>query len=479
MQSSILSFMSRKRKAPDEDEEEQRKKPEKRDRRAGYLEYEEEKRDRKFKKEWCQGREWLQHDDNHGMLCSDCKEYYAKYPDPKRENVSWTKGTKNYRLQSVKEHENSKMHLKAVGALRAQAAKPGETVAEKSVLKLKEDIAKKLVPMFRNVHALAKECRPMRDFLWLTKLDIAKGVKISESYQTTFSAKTFMTFIAKDVREKVAEHVQQAKFLAVTCDGATDVASMEQEGTCIRFCMKGQLFVKFAGVSAPLQADAPGILKCIIESLEGIGLTEDTLKSKLVGLGSDGASVMLGKNNGVASLLRKIQPALVSVHCMAHRTELSFRDATKNVGLYDKCITLLLGLYLFYKQSYRQRNLLKQCYETYAKKQMIPTRVGGTRWVGHTLKAINILLHGYDVIHAQLEDTLHQSGGTADMKNKARGYLRLMTSRDVLTFVLFLRDVLLPLNKLSLILQERYSTVADTFLSITSAQAVIKKYATR
>ena len=102
--------------------------------------------------------------------------------------------------------------------------------------------------------------------------------------------------------------------------------------------------MKFAGVSAPLQADAPGIFKCIIESLEGIRLTEGALNSKLFDLGSDGAGVILGKNNGVASLLCKIQPALVSVHCMAHHTELSFRDATKNIGLCDKSITLLFGL---------------------------------------------------------------------------------------------------------------------------------------
>ena len=42
--------------------------------------------------------------------------------------------------------------------------------------------------------------------------------------------------------------------------------------------------------------------------------------SKLVALGSDGASVMLGKNAGVFALLKK-QPSLIVVHCSAHRLD--------------------------------------------------------------------------------------------------------------------------------------------------------------
>lgn len=43
---------------------------------------------------------------------------------------------------------------------------------------------------------------------------------------------------------------------------------------------------------------------------------------KILGLGSDGASVMTGKKEGVAGLLRRANPHIINVHCVAHRFNL-------------------------------------------------------------------------------------------------------------------------------------------------------------
>ena len=39
---------------------------------------------------------------------------------------------------------------------------------------------------------------------------------------------------------------------------------------------------------------------------------------KLVGLGSDGASVMMGRHSGVGVRLKSVAPFLVHTHCVAH-----------------------------------------------------------------------------------------------------------------------------------------------------------------
>ena len=41
--------------------------------------------------------------------------------------------------------------------------------------------------------------------------------------------------------------------------------------------------------------------------------------SCLCDLGRDGASVMLGRNNGISELLKDHVPFLLSNHCIAHR----------------------------------------------------------------------------------------------------------------------------------------------------------------
>jgi hypothetical protein len=50
---------------------------------------------------------------------------------------------------------------------------------------------------------------------------------------------------------------------------------------------------------------------------------------KVVGLASDGASVMIGRKSGVGARLAAKCPGLVQVHCVAHRLNLCCVDALK------------------------------------------------------------------------------------------------------------------------------------------------------
>ena len=46
------------------------------------------------------------------------------------------------------------------------------------------------------------------------------------------------------------------------------------------------------------------------------------LEGKVVGFGSDGASVMVGSRNGVVAMLKADVPYLVDIHCLAHKLDL-------------------------------------------------------------------------------------------------------------------------------------------------------------
>ena len=54
--------------------------------------------------------------------------------------------------------------------------------------------------------------------------------------------------------------------------------------------------------------------------------------SKLTGVATDGASVMTGKRNGVASTLREESKLLLSVHCICHRLALACNDANDDTA---------------------------------------------------------------------------------------------------------------------------------------------------
>ena len=96
----------------------------------------------------------------------------------------------------------------------------------------------------------------------------------------------------------------------------------------------------------------------------------------------------------------------ITVHCFAHHLELAYKDAVKENKLYNSCIVLLMGLYYFYHNSPKQRQNLKRSFQILNQSSVMPTRVGGTRWVGHIILAVENFLKGYQAIRAQLEDCI-------------------------------------------------------------------------
>ncbi len=46
---------------------------------------------------------------------------------------------------------------------------------------------------------------------------------------------------------------------------------------------------------------------------------------KVLGFGSDGAAVMIGKRSGVSTRLRAHNPLMINIHCVAHRLAPRFR----------------------------------------------------------------------------------------------------------------------------------------------------------
>ncbi|CAI7853363.1 unnamed protein product [Closterium sp. NIES-53] len=75
------------------------------------------------------------------------------------------------------------------------------------------------------------------------------------------------------------------------------------------------------------RADAASLTSAVVQYLTGIGLD----LQKISAISTDGASVMIGKNNGVVARLRMRIPHLASTQCVAHREALAASDAADAV----------------------------------------------------------------------------------------------------------------------------------------------------
>ena len=90
-------------------------------------------------------------------------------------------------------------------------------------------------------------------------------------------------------------------------------------------------YVRFLAYVNISRANASTIAKTIVKTLEQyLHLTKEVIFQRLVGFGSDDAAVMTGCKSGVATVLKKEQPCLFTIYCMAHRLELGFKNFLDN-----------------------------------------------------------------------------------------------------------------------------------------------------
>ena len=259
---------------------------------------------------------WLRlTDDKTAMYCVPCKERSARTHSKQDATAPFVKGCTNFRRDTIVKHAKSEVHLKASGTHAAQVARVGSTPAEKMLTTLNRQTFDRLCRMFRTCHALVKHARPYTDYVWLCNVDKKKGLDAGTAYRNDKQARLFTHHIAEIARERIRD--SEIPF-GVISDGSTDSAALEAEMIYVRHAHRGAISVNFAGYVNVERANTPGILDAITTAMSRLNVTPADWQQKLVGFGSDGASVMVGKNNGVVALLRQLQPTVQGVHCAAH-----------------------------------------------------------------------------------------------------------------------------------------------------------------
>ena len=88
------------------------------------------------------------------------------------------------------------------------------------------------------------------------------------------------------------------KFLSVIVDGSTDSSIMDNEMVYLQSCQNGVVKTTFLQCCQVQRGTAPGIVKAIERSVTKV-MEMPAFLSKLIALGSDGASAMLECNAGV------------------------------------------------------------------------------------------------------------------------------------------------------------------------------------
>ena len=219
------------------------------------------------------------------------------------------------------------------------------------------------------------------------------GVDLGSGYKNDKACATFVEYIAQGQRELLANTLAKAKFFSIQSNGSTDAANVENELFVALYldphAPDGKVHVcnRFLSVRQPTRADAKGLLECFTRALDYVGIVG---WEKLIGFGCDGTSVNIGAG-GLRGFLEKSVPWVVVFWCLAHRLELSLKDALKDT-FFSSIDEMLLRMYYLYEKSPKKcRELdevvveLKACFES----SVMPDKGG----IGHYVQVGHVLSH--------------------------------------------------------------------------------------
>ncbi|XP_069378935.1 zinc finger protein 862-like [Paralichthys olivaceus] len=254
-----------------------------------------------------------------------------------------------------------------------------------------------------------------------------------------------LQILAAVIEEAILDVIRTSKAIGIEIDESTDISVQKQLDIHIRYTdHEGQLFCQFLDLVPIPDGTAATIAKAVKEVM----IKKEIPQDRIFGLGTDGAAVMTGKQNGTAKLLMDTWPGLVSVHCAAHRLALACKDAAEEVPYMDTFRKHLQDLHLYFRNTANRTSALKRAASVLNVADLKVTEVKDTRWLSQE-KAISNLQRNLPAILATLAEE-------ADIKKDpvARGLYTYCATFRFVAAVLMQADILPQLTQLSKLFQK-------------------------
>ncbi len=234
-------------------------------------------------------------------------------------------------------HAASERHNKCLDA-KAVKESPRTTPLNVAISRLTHQQNETMMKLFRTAYCIAKQHFSIRSFPTLLSLQEQNGLNLGRAYRNRMAASSFILSISGVMQAGITDCLNSVEFFSLLLDGSTDISTTEQEIVYVRFLKDGKPFNIFLGLMSITDASANGLALHLDTFLTNLGI--QNWKSKLVGLGTDGATVNVGQQGGLGAIFKRELPYLVQIHCVAHRLELAVLDACKKIEYVEKFHTI-------------------------------------------------------------------------------------------------------------------------------------------
>ena len=259
----------------------------------------------------------------------------------------------------------------------------------------------------------------------------------------------------------------QANFYGILIDESTDISVRKTMVMYLRHVSKGEMVTDFVGNIRVADGKADTLISAIVSEMTALKVDP----KMLVGLATDGASVMTGRSCGVGVQLLQGSPGLVHVHCVAHRLNLACVDAMKQ----EKYLELLKGnvnsLYSYFHASSIRSNNLKAQQEALDEPQVRLKHAIDIRWLA--------LYDAVAAVHASYGSLVAAITSKAENKQlsiKAQAVHKFITEFSFPAVIALLCDVLKIVTNLSKKFQSSNIDLSSVEPSVTIAISQIMAF---
>lgn len=388
------------------------------------------------------------------------------------------KSVKIPKKDDFQKHERSQSHINASTAVELQ-----KQFAKKK-LRAYDLAEQSLLAQLRTAYVQAKEGIPNskhEKLIELQKLNEApmfqnKNTKDTSNKYTHHSSVTEMhEAIAAVIQEDIEKEIGDSPYrvYGLEADEGTDVGNKSIVVIYVRYVANmGQVQTKYLSVEELPATRADDVRAGIEAAMKARNIVVENL----VGLGTDGASIMRGVHTGVTTQFKKVNSTIIAIHCMAHRLQLACEKAAKKVPYIEKYIAALNRFARILKDSPKLCRALENCKIVTEEKANKIYQVFFTRWLSFE-KSVNALVGCISsVISSLVACAVERSGESRAMLHGL--YDTFAKAKFVLTTA-FLADAMSVMGRLSKQLQVanvQYGTVMPQILAATEALEVLKSY---
>jgi DNA polymerase III epsilon subunit-like protein len=336
--------------------------------RCRNLHYTESGKSGTFKHEWIVDKKlsycnktgiwWLVFIENDGMYCVLCKKHNVGNTQNKIKAFGETASVRYKRSALVDHVEHTKQHSVAIqneliSRVSAFAKAHDERVSTKDEV---------IFNAFLSAYWLMQEEIANKKLFSLLKLLQVSGLEIMKyfPYTSRTTVREFFILIGSVIENKIVNDVNSARCYGILADDVSDISVKELMIGFVQYVKNAEVQVRFLFVEDILQDSITPDAETITAVLkEALSVREIDLKS-MSSFVSDGASVFLGCNNGVAQKLRNEVPSLINIHCICHRLALACTDTLGDLAYVKEVQDTLRQLWQFFENSNKRTAVYAQ-----------------------------------------------------------------------------------------------------------------------